>query len=263
MFFIVSKTIAFLALPSNLLIAIGLFGIVLLATRFHRAGIRCAVISLILLTLVGFSPLGNILMHVLEVRFPLWNAARGAPDGIIVLGGEISPELSQELDDTVVNGSAGRLFAMAKLAQQYPAARIVYTGGNASLVPGGPAEADFVYPLLDRFGIARNRVTLESRSRNTAENAVFTKALVNPKPGERWLLITSAWHMPRAVGSFRRAGFLVEAYPVDRRRSDMTTRRALAGGLNRTDEAIHEWIGLVAYWLTGRTGELLPGPAIN
>ncbi len=78
-----------------------------------------------------------------------------------------------------------------------------------------PAEADYLYPLLDSFGVPRERVMLENKSRNTAENAAFTKALVKPKPGERWLLVTSAQHMPRAVGCFRRVGFPVEAYPVD------------------------------------------------
>ena len=124
-------------------------------------------------------------------------------------------------------------------------------------------EANFLYPLLDSFGVARERVVLESRSRNTAENAAFTKELMKPKPGERWLLVTSAQHMPRAVGCFRRVGFAVEAYPVawhTGMRISLRPSDAMGGGLARTDFAIHEWIGLIAYWLTGRTSELLPGP---
>ena len=107
---------------------------------------------------------------------------------------------------------------------------------------------------------------LETRSRNTEENAVFTKELVQPKPGERWLLVTSAQHMPRAIGCFRRAGFPVEAYPVDwhtRRALRLAPMETLSGGLGRLDNAVHEWIGLVSYWLTGRTSELLPGPAAS
>ncbi len=105
---------------------------------------------------------------------------------------------------------------------------------------------------------------LESRSRNTIENALLTKQLVQPKPGERWLLVTSASHMPRSVGVFRRAGFPVEAHPVDwrtRGRADaFAPFGTLAAGLARTDTALHEWAGLVGYRLTGRTSELLPGP---
>ncbi len=133
--------------------------------------------------------------------------------------------------------------------------------------PKAPPEADYVLPLWESFGIARDRVTLETRSRNTAENAAFTKALVKPKPGERWLLVTSALHMPRAVGCFRRVGFPVEAYPVDWTTPPrlslgrLLPSFALSRGLRELDKAAHEWIGLLAYWVTGRTSSFLPGPA--
>ncbi len=112
----------------------------------------------------------------------------------------------------------------------------------------------------------RARVVLERRSRNTAENAAFSKDIARPKLGERWLLVTSAVHMPRAIGCFRRAGFAVEAYPVDWRTGAsvaFTPSRSFAAGLQRTDFAAHEWLGLLAYWASGRTSELLPGPATN
>lgn len=265
MFFILSKTVAFLLLPSNMLVLLGLAGLALLATRWRRTGKRLAVASLVLLLAAGFLPVGNLLIHVLEQRFPPWDPARGAPDGIVVLGGAISPELSKEYGEPAVNGSAGRIIAIVRLARQFPAARIVYSGGNPALIPGGPAEADFLYPLLDNFGVPRERVQLEGRSRNTAENAAFSKDIAKPKAGDRWLLVTSAEHMPRAIGCFRRAGFAVEAYPVNwrlPRRIGLSPSRSLAGGLNRFDRASHEWIGLLAYWLTGRTSEFLPGPVV-
>ncbi len=263
MFFILSKIFAFLTLPSNVLITLGLAGIVLMATRFNRAGRRLAVASLVLLALAGYSPLGRVLASALESRFPPWDPARGAPDGIVVLGGTIMPALSRDYGDTVIAGDAGRIIAIPKLARAFPNARIVYSGGDASLFANGLPEANFLYPVLDSFGVPRERVMLESRSRNTEENAVFTKELVKPKPGERWLLVTSALHMPRAIGCFRRAGFDVEAYPVawhTGKTLDFMPRGILGNGLSRLDYAIHEWIGLVTYWLSGRTSELLPGP---
>ena len=145
---------------------------------------------------------------------------------------------------------------MAKLARAYPGARIVYSGGDASLLGNRLPEANFVTPLLDRLGIPRERVILESRSRNTAENATFTKELVKPKPGERWLLVTSAQHMPRAIGCFRRVGFPIEAYPVGWRtgRTRIWWCLMLFGdALARFDSAAYEWIGLFVYWITGRT----------
>jgi len=264
MFFVLSKTVAFLLLPSTLLITLGLIGSVLMATQFKRAGRRLAVTSLIILALTGFIPLGSLLAHMLESRFPPWDPARGAPDGIVVLGGAIEPGLSRDYGETMVGGEAGRVIAIAKLARAYPNARIVYSSGDASLFADGLPEANYLYPLLDSFGVSRARVMLESRARNTAENAAFSKELAKPKPGERWLLVTSAQHMPRAVGCFRRVGFPVEAYPVGwgtRKSVSLMPTIAFGRGLAMLDFATHEWIGLVAYWLTGRTSELLPGPA--
>jgi uncharacterized SAM-binding protein YcdF (DUF218 family) len=253
-------------LPSNLLILLGLAGIALMATRRKRAGTRMTVASILLLAAANFLPIGNLLIKPLEGRFPEWDARRGAPDGIVVLGGAISASLSQGYDEPVVDRDSGRIMAMAKLARAYPNTRIVYSGGDASLLGNEPPETDFVYPLLDSFGIPRSRVILEARSRNTAENAVYTKELVKPKAGERWLVVTSAEHMPRAIGCFRKAGFPVEAYPVGwntGRTLDPMLSRTLARGLARLDAAAHEWIGLFAYWLTGKTTEFLPSPLVR
>lgn len=267
MFFILSKTVARLLLPSNFLILLGLVGVVLLVTRFKRAGRRLMAVSLLLLALCGFFPVGSVLGHILESRFPPWNPARGAPYGIVVLGGAISPALSQAYGASQLTSSAERVTVIAKLAREFPKARIVFTSGNAALFPKAPPEADFVLPLLESFGVAPDRVTLETHARNTYENALFSKALVKPKPGERWLLVTSAQHMPRAIGCFRRVGFPVEAYPVDwttmprLRLGSLLPSLNVGVGLQRLDDAVHEWLGLVAYWVTGRTSSLLPGPA--
>jgi len=263
MFFILSKTVVFLLLPSNLLMMLGVIGLVLIATRFRRAGMRLALGSLVLLALLGFSPLGAILAHTLESRFPPWDPARGAPDGIVVLGGGINATLSNDYNEPMLTSDGGRITAIARLARAYPNARIVYANGDPSLVPTGQTDAQYFYALTDSFGISRDRVTVEPRSRNTFENAMLSKAMINPKPGERWLLVTSAQHMPRAIGCFRQAGFPVEAYPAvwkTRSRTSFAIADTLGKGLYELDLAAHEWIGLVAYWLTGKTGELLPSP---
>jgi len=264
MFFILSKTAAFFLMPSNLLTVLGFLGIALLITRYRRAGLWLALTSFVLLVVLGFSPLGALLGNKLESRFPPWDASHGAPDGVVVLGGVISPLLSRDWGEIAVGSDAGRVIAIAKLARAYPNAKIIFSSGDASLFANRPAEADFLYPLLDNFGVPGERVMLEAKSRNTEENAAFSKALANPKPGERWLLVTSAQHMPRAIGTFRQAGFAVEAYPVawhTRKRIGFYPSDVLSGGLVRLDNATREWLGLIAYWLTGRTGELLPGPA--
>jgi uncharacterized SAM-binding protein YcdF (DUF218 family) len=249
----------------NLLIELGVVGLVLLATRFAALGRRLMAVSIALLALCAFSPLGNLLLYPLEARFPPWDASRGAPDGIIVLGGAIDVDISMARNTPVVRNAADRMFAAAILARRYPQARIVFTGGSANLMANDAREADYAVQLLESLGVARERMVMERRSRNTQENAEFTKALVVPKPGERWLLVTSAYHMPRSMGLFRKVGFVVEPYPVDWRiggREDLFEFTNLAGdGLSRTDTAVREWIGLFVYRLTGRIDELLPGPA--
>lgn len=252
-------------LPINLMIELGIVSVVLMATRFAAFGRKLAAATLILLALAAFSPLGNLLLYPLESRFPPWDPSRGAPDGIIVLGGSIDTDLSAAHRTPVVAHAADRLFAPAELARRYPNTRIVFTGGTANLVSTDSREADYSAPILENLGIAKQRSILERDSRNTYENAIFTKQLVAPKAGERWLLVTSAFHMPRSMGIFRKAGFDVEAYPVDWRmggRDDLFSFTNVGtDGLGRTEVAVREWIGLVAYRLMGRTGELLPGPA--
>jgi uncharacterized SAM-binding protein YcdF (DUF218 family) len=264
MYFILSKTVVFLLLPSNVLFAIGFVGLLLLATRWRRAGKRLVLASFVLLGLAGFLPIGGILNHVLESRFPPWQPARGTPDGIVVLGGAIAPALSRIYGTPQLNGSTERVTVIPLLVRSFPNARIVFSGGDASLLANQGREADYLYPLLDTFGVPRGRVTLESDARNTYENAVFTKRLLKPKPGERWLLVTSAAHMPRAIGCFRRVGFPVEAYPVDwHSRPQLSLRPSLqlSGGLQALDGAVHEWTGLLVYWLTDRSSAFFPKPA--
>ena len=264
MFFYLSKTAGFFALPSNFLITLGIVGALLLLTRYRRAGRRLVVASLLLTAIAGLSPLGNMLMLPLEQRFPPWDDKHGDPDGIVVLGGAIGPELSITRHEISLNESAERVTIIAALARKYPKARIIFSGGNGGLLIRDGNEAEFALELFQSFGIDSSRMIGEDRSRNTIENAVFSKQLANPKPGERWLLVTSAYHMPRAMGVFRKVGFAVEAYPVDFRTRGsvdaLVPFGAVADGLRRTDTAAREWVGLVAYWVAGNSSALFPGP---
>jgi uncharacterized SAM-binding protein YcdF (DUF218 family) len=264
-FFVLSKTVGILLLPSNFLISLGILGLILTLTRFASLGRKLTYASIALLAICGFSPLGNWLLYPLEQRFPAWDATRGAPDGIVVLGGSIDPELSAAHGVTVFSGAVDRVITAAVLAHRYPNARIVLSGGNANLVSNDVAkEADHAAAVFERLGVSRSRLIMERHSRNTEENAAFSKALVSPKPGEQWLLVTSAYHMPRAIGIFRKAGFDVQPYPVDWRtggRADLLTFSVfLLDGLARVDAAMREWMGLTAYWISGKTSAFFPGP---
>ena len=210
-----------------------------------------------LIALIGFLPVGRALTIALENRFPRWEEAGPPPAGIIVLGGAVSAYRLATRGEVGLTDAAERILVVPELARKFPDAKIVYSGGDPGLFTKHGSEAAVIPALFEKLGVPPDRITLESRSRNTAENAVYSKALVAPKPGERWLLVTSAMHMPRAIGAFREAGFPVEAYPVDwRTRGSADALRPfefVGDGLRRTDTAVREWVGLVVYRLTGRT----------
>jgi uncharacterized SAM-binding protein YcdF (DUF218 family) len=263
MFFVLSKIFGFLTEPSNVLILLGLIGAVLTATRWRRGGVRLMVASVVLLAIAGYSPVSSLLIEPLEDRFPPWDASRGLPDGIVVLGGSINPEVSAYRNEPQLNEAAERLTVAVALARRYPSAKLVFSGGTGNMIFKTSTEGDQARAFFLQLGVPEAQLIIERRSRNTAENAQFTKELVQPQPGQRWLLVTSAAHMPRAVGIFRKAGFPVEAYPVDWRTrgpDDLVPFDRLSRGLARFDTASHEWVGLIGYWLTGRTSELFPAP---
>jgi uncharacterized SAM-binding protein YcdF (DUF218 family) len=194
MFFEFSKLLSFFPMPSNIMVSLGLAGIALLAIGYARAG-RCLLIaSVVLIATVGTLPIGIRLALPLEDRFPRWDATRGPPTGVVVLGGGvIKTEISAVRVEIAVGDTADRIIAAVELARRYPSARVVFVGRG---------EADLVIRFFEKLGVMRDRIIVERKSANTAENATFAKQLVMPKPGERWLLVTSAKHMPRAVGVF-------------------------------------------------------------
>jgi uncharacterized SAM-binding protein YcdF (DUF218 family) len=263
--FVASKILGFFTLPSNTIALLCALGAVLVLTRWARLGRPILALGILLLLVFGYSPAGNLLLLSLSERFPIWQFDGGAPDGIIVLGGAIDADVSVARNALEVDNSADRVFAMLELARRFPNARIVFSGGSGNLLSGTEPEAPIAGRLLESFGIEQSRIVLEGASRTTAENAVFTRKLISPKPGERWLLVTSSFHMPRSIGAFRAAGFPVEAYPVDWRTRGWIDATLpfdkLSAGLARTDVALHEWSGLIAYWLSGQSSALFPAPA--
>lgn len=264
MFFILSKIFEFFLAPTHCAIFLGALGSALLYTRAARWGRRLAAISAVVLLAMAFGPVGNFLAAPLEARFPPPPGDMPAPDGIIVLGGSVDDKLSADLNRTVIVDAPERLTAPIVLRRKYPNARIIFTGGSAALRGGDYSEAQAVQRFWRDVGLDTGDILYEARSRNTHENALYTRELAQPKPGERWLLITSAMHMPRSVGIFRQVGFPVIAYPVDFRTKGNMWRlimpRFATKALGLVDFAAHEWAGLVAYRLTGKTDALFPAP---
>ncbi len=242
MYFYLSKTLGDLAVPSTFILLLTLVGLVLWRSRFARLGQRLTVTGVILFVLAGLVPLGTLLLVPLEDRFPRWDETRGSPTGIIVLGGIVNTRISLLRHDISLDSAAERLIAAVELQRRYPGLRVVFSGGNSNVVFKGRAESDFASRFLENLGVPSDRIAVDNAARNTMENAVNAKKLADPKPGEHWLVVTSALHMPRAMGLFRVAGFPVEAYPVDYKTGGWRDLRALPslsllGGLSRLDAA--------------------------
>jgi len=158
---------------------------------------------------VAILPIGDWLMIPLESRFPLMRSFPARVDGIVVLGGIVDQYTTKATGQLSLGDGVERLTEFSALAKRYPNARLVFTGGSASLTDQDVKEADMLAPFLSDLGLDPKRVIFENRARNTFENVSLSKALVNPAKGESWILITSARHMPRSVGVFRKAGFLI------------------------------------------------------
>jgi len=260
--FVLSKLLWPLATPSNwLAILVFLCAIGTWAGRRRLAATAATLAVVAFLPFVAV-PIGGWLAGPLENRFP----AKDLPerlDGIVVLGGSFNTAMTKDRGAPQVNGNAERIFELLALARRYPEARILFTGGEAAVNPIGSTEADAARRLFAGIGFDPARVTFEDRSRNTWENALFSKQLADPKEAETWALVTSAAHLPRAVGCFRRAGFPVLAIPVDYR-TRATRQEPLsvqfAANLKQFDAAVREWIGLLAYRLLGRTDAFFPAP---
>ncbi|NBN63734.1 YdcF family protein [Pannonibacter tanglangensis] len=266
MFFYLAKLFFLVARPSNFLVLLALAGLcALLFARTRRLG-RLAVGAAVLgLAVAGFSPLANIVLLPLEQRFSQPDPLPAHVDGIIVLGGAIDTVVSGVRPYPAITTAGERLTVVPDLARRYPAARIVHSGGQGVLFGNTSTEAEAAQRIFAGFGLDPARVLLEGKSRNTWENAMETRALLRPKDGETYLLVTSAMHMPRAMGVFRQAGWTgLVPYPVDWRTRGEEDRwlgfDAISEGLTRLDLAVREWIGLVAYWLSGRSSALFPAP---
>ena len=211
----------------------------------------------------AFSPLGNMTLTPLEARFPYMQFPDEPIDGIIVLGGSFDTRGHGYLNTILLKEDSDPMAIMPALAKRYPNARVIFSGGSDSVIPT-PSEASIARRYFMSFGIDEKRISIEERSLTTEENARFTAEMIHPQPGSRWLLVTMAYHEPRAMGAFRKAGFPVIAFPVGARthgwQDFWKSERTAVDNLRFIDVAAHEWLGLVQYRLSGFSDAWYPGP---
>lgn len=254
LFFWVSKLAWLFISPDSLLLLLFALGLLLLWRGRERWAKRTLGFVFTAFLLIGLFPVGEWLLYPLEKQYAT-NPPLEKVDGIIVLGGAEQPITSAEWDQVVVDQSGERDLAFLMLARAFPDAQRVYTGGSSSMVEQGLKGADVAKRLFKEQGLDISSITFESESRNTWENAVFSKKLLKPKADENWVLITTAWHMPRSVGVFCQQGWNVIPYPVDYRTNKDSLFRmdwGLAGHLRQLTVAFKEWIGITVYKTTGK-----------
>ncbi len=249
--------------PSNLFLILLVIGILLVWKNRRRSGLGLLAFCGVIYMMVMFGPLTNWLLVPLEKRFSNYtNLISDTPySGIIVLGGAERLGFSTKHNQVALNGGAERLIEAAKLARIFPALPIIYCGGGKN--NDSFSESEVARKFFSEAGIDISRIRFDDRSYNTHTNALEAAKLIQPHETGKWLLVTSAFHMPRAVGSFRTQDINIQPYPVDYRTevSIIMAGKPDAGrNFYELDFATHEWLGLLAYYISGRSEELYPAP---
>jgi uncharacterized SAM-binding protein YcdF (DUF218 family) len=265
--FLLSKLLGFATDPATIFLLLIIAGWLLsLSRRWLRTGritLSCTVLTVLALSVV---PVEQWAMTWMEDRFTAPDPLPDKVDGIIVLGGAISPSMSAARGQVIIGSAVTRMTALVPLAGRYPEARLIFSGGSGSAFDQEHREADYAEIFYKDIGFDTRRITFERNARNTRENATLSKEAMQPKPDEIWLLITSAGHMPRAVGCFRAVGWKVIPIPVDYHTSGLSRpwwtelRFNPAKGISGLGPLIHEGLGLLIYRLMGWTDALLPKP---
>ena len=263
MHYFLSRSMGFFAVPSNTVAAFAGLGLLLLILR-HRRAATVSGLALAVLLIASLSPFGNMLFTPLEQRFP-YSAYPDQPvDGIIIIGGSYDTVSHSYESDIVLQEDTKPVSVVPDLARRYPNAKIIFSGGTSDTSNPGLSEAAIVKQIFVSWGIPADRILTEDQSQTTEENARFSARLLQPTAQSRWLLVTSSYQMPRAMGAFRKAGFDVWAFPAGPRThgwQDFWWPSSTAtDNLRRVDLAIHEWLGLVDYRLRGYSDEWFPGP---
>ena len=260
---ILSKIFWFIFQPINALLILIFLSWILLFTRFARFARWLVLLTGLAGLTMAHSPLPMLIALPLENRFER-PVLPERIDGIISLGGGIDIDVSGTREIVELESAADRITELLVLSRRFPDAKIVYTGGTANLVYEKTYSGSIVPGLLEQMGMEPGRILSENRARNTFENAKLSKQLVEPKAGENWILITSAFHMPRSVGVFRKQGWNVIPWPVDyRTRKTGSETQFFLSAIHHLDImnlAVKEWIGLAVYYYSGRTSELFPAP---
>ena len=254
MFFFAAKTLSFIEQPLNF-VAILLLVSIMFWRRRPRLARRAAVAGVLLFFAIGITAAPRSVLRALEDTYAPTDVSREPLVGAIILAGaEDAGVKAVERGQVLVNGGAERLITAARLISHYPNFVVVHTGFSGRLANAGMTESEMARRFFEELGVDLSRVIFEDRARNTYENALFTRQLPGIDSSRRWLLVTSARHMPRSMAVFEKLGWNVAPMPVDYQtgRTIPLWHYSITRGAGDWQTAMHEILGLVAYWATGR-----------
>ena len=256
MTFFLSKFLWLLINPFNIFIYILLLVIFLLILKKNKTALVLLIFNVLFILMISVFPLGNFLLFQLEKKFHNVDPVTVKIDGILILGGASNPYLSSIHKQLIFNNSSERLIESIKLIKKYKDAKVVFSGGLGDINYPNLDHAKVAKDLFDSMEINTTEIIFENKSKNTYENIIFSKKIANIKKNEKWLLVTSAFHMNRAMLIANKHGLNLIPYPVDFRLSknfNFKPTLRLIGNLKSLDMSLREWTGLFAYYLMGRS----------
>ena len=260
MSFYLSKILWLIVNPFNIFIFITLFTMFLYFINFRRLSLIIYLINFIFIALISFLPIGSYLTYIIEKEFHTNTKIPKRVDGILILGGATNPLLFKEFDQISLNGSAERLVESVMIIRKFEKAKVIFSGGSGIVNRSDLDHSQVAKLFYKKIGVDINKIFFEDKSRNTYENIIYSKNIAKPKKNEIWLLITSAFHMKRSLLIAEKNNWKLVPYAVDFKNTKefkLTPNINLLSNLNSFQSGLHEWLGLVSYYLMGRTEKFL------
>ena len=260
MSFYLSKILWLIVNPFNIFIFITLFTMFLYFINFRRLSLIIYLINFIFIALISFFPIGSYLTYIIEKEFHTNTKIPKRVDGILILGGATNPLLFKEFDQISLNDSAERLVESVMIIRKFEKAKVIFSGGSGIVNRSDLGHSQVAKLFYKKMGVDINKIFFEDKSRNTHENIIYSKKIAKPKKNENWLLITSAFHMKRALLIAEKNNWKLIPYAVDFKNIKefkLTPNLNLLSNLNSFQSGLHEWLGLVSYYLMGRTEKFL------
>ena len=260
MSFYLSKILWLIVNPFNIFIFITLFTMFLYFINFKRISLIIYLINFIFIALISFLPIGSYLTYIIEKEFHTNTKIPERVDGILILGGATNPLLFKEFDQISLNGSAERLVESVMIIRKFEKAKVIFSGGSGIVNRSDLGHSQVAKLFYKKMGVDINKIFFEDKSRNTHENIIYSKKIAKPKKNENWLLITSAFHMKRALLIAEKNNWKFIPYAVDFKNIKefkLTPNLNLLSNLNSFQSGLHEWLGFVSYYLMGRTEKFL------